>query len=227
MNRAAFYAELRKRDSGVFGTRLSESQVKGIEAILDEADRQKTPVTWLAYMLATAYHETARTMQPIAEFGRGKGRKYGKPAGPYGKVYYGRGLVQLTWLDNYNRASREIGVDFVRQPERALEPALAVRIMFAGMEEGWFTGKKLADYLPGDYVNARRIINGTDRAKLIAGYAGSFQRALKAAGYGVAAEPVAPQPAPEPQTPQEPSVPPRQNFLAALLDFILNLFRKD
>ncbi len=38
-------------------------------------------------------------MQPIEEYGRGKGRKYGAPAGPYGKIYFGRGYVQLTWLE--------------------------------------------------------------------------------------------------------------------------------
>ncbi len=29
-------------------------------------------------MLATVYHETAKTMQPIEEYGRGVGRDYGK-----------------------------------------------------------------------------------------------------------------------------------------------------
>ena len=53
-----------------------------------------------------------------------------------------------------------------------------------GMIRGWFTGRKLLDYIDGDrrdYVNARRIINGTDRAQVIAGYAMAFERALRAA----------------------------------------------
>lgn len=67
MNRSAFYAELRKRDSGLFGTSLSQSQVEGVEAVLDEAERRDTPLNDLAYILATDYHETGRKMQPVRE----------------------------------------------------------------------------------------------------------------------------------------------------------------
>jgi hypothetical protein len=65
MNRAAFYAYLRRRDSGVFGTSLSKKQVDGIEAILNEGGR--LPLSWLAYALGTAYGETGGRMQPITE----------------------------------------------------------------------------------------------------------------------------------------------------------------
>jgi putative chitinase len=195
MNRSAFYGAVRA--SGVFGSQLSQSQVDGVEAILDAAENRRTELQFLAYMLATAYHETARTMRPIEEYGRGKGRKYGAPAGPYGNIYFGRGFVQLTWLTNYRRAGEEIGIDLVRHPERALEPGIAALILFEGTEQGWFTGKGLGDYIGAhgaDYRNARRVINGTDHAEAIGRAALTFDGALKQAGYGAAAvaEPVAP-----------------------------------
>lgn len=186
MDRSRFYAALRTRTSGVFGTSLSQSQVNGIEALLDEGQSIGLPLRQLSYVLATAYHETARTMQPIEEYGKGKGRPYGKPAGPYGKIYFGRGFVQLTWLANYQRAGEELGINLVKFPEKALDLDIAAEVIFRGMIDGWFTGKHLSDYIINDhtdYMNARRIVNGTDRARDIAGYATAFENALRASGY--------------------------------------------
>lgn len=67
MDRAAFYASLRKWDSGVFGTSLTQGQVKGCEAILDECLAQRADLGQAAYILATAYGETGRKMQPVEE----------------------------------------------------------------------------------------------------------------------------------------------------------------
>ena len=175
MNCEAFFAAVRHAP---FAGGLSRGQVDGINTILDEWNKRGlSDLRWLAYMLATTFHETARTMQPIREYGRGRGMRYGM-------TYYGRGFVQLTWEDNYRKASAVVGVDLVARPDRALEPPIAATILFDGMIKGWFTGHKLADYLSpalSDYVGARRIINGTDRAVAIAGYAVSFERALRAA----------------------------------------------
>jgi hypothetical protein len=182
MDKAKFFAAVR---SSLFGGSLSQDQVDGTEAILDAYTASGlTSGKWLAYMLATAFHETARTMQPIEEYGKGKGRPYGRPAGPYSQAYYGRGLVQLTWQQNYQKAKDELGVDFVQHPELALDPTNAANIMIKGMAEGWFTGKKLEDYFDddtSDWVNARRIINGLDKAQAIAGYGKSFFAAIEAA----------------------------------------------
>jgi hypothetical protein len=191
MDRSRFYAALRSRDSGVFGTSLSQKQVNGIDAILNEADKRGTRLPCLAYILATAYHETAHTMQPIEEYGKGKGRKYGAPAGPYGKVYYGRGFVQLTWLENYQKAGEKLSINLVKFPERALELGIATQILFSGMEQGWFAGDSVGRHtldryftaMKTDYAGARRIINGADKANQIGGYALSFEKALTAAGY--------------------------------------------
>lgn len=243
MDRSRFYAALRSRDSGVFGTSLSQKQVAGTEAILNEAEKRGTRLPCLAYILATAYHETAHTMQPIEEYGKGKGRKYGVPAGPYGKVYYGRGFVQLTWLENYQKAGEKLSVNLVKFPERALELGIATEILFTGMEQGWFTGKKLDDYLSiagNYYAGARRIINGTDKANLIGGYALSFEKALTAAGYSSQKPRPLPQakPSPVPQAPAleptpkgtpkspAPACEPRKGIWQIILDLILKLFGK-
>src|SRR5690606_101274 len=94
----------------------------------------------------------------------------------------------LTWRENYEKASRELGVDFVTNPKLLLEPKHSAEIIVVGMKEGWFTGKKLSDYITlqkSDFKNARRIVNGTDKADLIAGYAREYDKALLAEGYGV------------------------------------------
>lgn len=225
MNRAAFFASLRSRTSGVFGASLSQGQVTGTEGIIDEALRRRTFKNHLAYMLATTYHETAHTMQPIHErggrayfnkydAGTSIGKRLGNTVKGDGYLYRGRGLVQITGRANYAKASKKLGVDFITDPDRVLEPKLAIAIMFAGMEEGWFTGKDLLDYIDledeadaedlREYANARRIINGTDKAVQIGQYAIAFENALTAAGYGE--EPAAP-PAPIPTPQPRPAAP--------------------
>lgn len=166
--------------------KLSKKQVEGIEAIIDKWEALGlTDLRHLAYMLATTFHETARTMQPIAEYGKGTGRKYGKP-GKHGQVAYGRGYVQLTWDFNYEKADDELGLGgmLIADYNLALQPDIAAAIMFRGMQEGWFTGKKLSQYFNDkktDFWNARRIVNGTDEATKISGYGRTFWAALKAA----------------------------------------------
>lgn len=186
MDKAHFFTVVRK---SVFGGRMNQGQVDGCNYILtgfeDHYSGRNGDYRWLAYELGTTFHETAHTMKPIAEIGKGKGRSYGKPTKYAGQVAYGRGFVQLTWAYNYERADKELGLNgfLLEDFDRALQPAIAARIMFAGMEEGWFTGKKLADYFnkdKTDWINARRIINGLDRAEKIAGYSKEFFVALLA-----------------------------------------------
>lgn len=199
MDRAAFFADLRK---GLLGPTLDQDEVSGCEAVLDAM--VGLPLSWCAYALATAYHETAHTMQPIREFGGPKyltrmydvtgarpalARQMGNTEPGDGVKYCGRGYVQLTWKVNYAKAGAKIGVDLVNHPDRAMVPANAARIMREGMVEGWFTGKRLKDCLPtrlgflSQYQQARRIINGTDKAALIAGYAMQFEAALVKGGW--------------------------------------------
>lgn len=153
----------------LFSGRYSQKQVEGLTLLLDgwEKDYPNADDRWLAYVLATTHHETDRTMQPIEEYGKGRGKRYAPR-------YYGRGYCQLTWDYNYKRFGDLLGIDLLNRPELALEPKYAVPILFLGMTKGLYTGKKLGDYIVGDktdWKNARRIVNGTDKADLIADYA--------------------------------------------------------
>lgn len=191
MNKQAFYNSIR---ASLFNGRLTSKQVEGINLKLDAFDRLKiTDDRWRAYMLATAYHETDKTMQPIEEYGKGRGRPYGKKikynGKPYtypDKIYYGRGDVQLTWYENYELMGRLLNIPLLEQPELALNPEISARIMIEGMAKGKsnrgdFTGVSLETYFnstKNDPVNARRIINGLDKAELIAGYYYKFLEAI-------------------------------------------------
>lgn len=142
-----------------------------------------TDLRKLAYVLATILHECAGTWHPIEEFGKGKGRSYGKACPFTGKTYYGRGYVQLTWKTNYQTMCNLVGIDLVNSPERACEPCTAWKICSEGMRKGRFTGKRLRDYITDsttNYKGARKIINGTDQDDLIAWYATKFQAMLEA-----------------------------------------------
>ena len=168
---------------------LTQDQVDGLTALLDYYDMVGIEGAgdyedrYFAYILATTWHETAFTCQPIAEYGKGSGKPYGTPAGPYNQVYYGRGYVQLTWYDNYVAQDKKLGLDseLVQSPDLALDPKIATQILFGGMRDGDFTGKQLSDYFTEtltDWYNARRIVNATDQATTIAGYAEKFMNAL-------------------------------------------------
>ncbi len=189
INRLNFYKTIRLK----FG-KLTQKQVEGFESILNEWDlKGYTDVRWLAYMFATVWHETAKTMQPIEEYGKGRTRPYGKNLKHSGisynfpsKIYYGRGFVQLTWYENYQLIGRLLNIDLLNKPELALTLDISTKILFEGMTKGSssigdFTGKCLEMYFNNtveDPINARRIINGTDKAKLISEYYYNFKAAL-------------------------------------------------
>lgn len=151
--------------------KLKQSQVDSFNLIFDEYEKLGwTDKRHLSYLIATCWHETARTMQPIEEWGKGKGKAYSKVEN--GKVYYGRGHVQITWLANYKKLTKANlkGWDFVNVPELLLQNEPSIWATFYGMRTGLFTGKKLSDYFNDtktDPVGARRIINGQDCAHLI------------------------------------------------------------
>jgi len=201
-NEALYYDRI--RTSNLFGPKFDTNEFKGVQEVTNACRAAKWPIAYTAYALATAYHETAATMQPIKEYGgrsyfmnnydvTGKNpdraRKYGNTAVGDGARYFGRGYVQLTWKLNYAKAEKELGYKLVSNPDLALDPKVAAAIMVRGMQEGWFTGKKLAHYFDcplatrAQFAQARKIINGTDKAELIAGYALKFQDALAAAGW--------------------------------------------
>jgi putative chitinase len=143
------------------------------------ADKDITDPRQRAYVLATVRHETGNRWLPVDEIGKGKGRAYGFPV--EGQLYYGRGFVQLTWYTNYEKVGKLLNLDLTGNPDLASDYDTAYLILSLGMSRGLFTGKKLAHYINADgcdYVNARRIVNGTDRAELIAKYARDYEHML-------------------------------------------------
>lgn len=189
IDKGIFFKEYRKE----FGRIRRQQTVDTMNAIINRAVLEQTPVPHLAYMFATALHEARDSkyiydFYPIVERGSYSyiTRLYwfnkrvrgwlGNDTEAEAWKYRGRGLVQLTGETNYEAFSIE------DNPDRALEPDMAVHIMFTGMNKGIFTGKKLSDYLNKDrkdYYNARRIINGTDKASVIAVYAEMFERVIR------------------------------------------------
>lgn len=206
MNRDTFFSYVRKAP---FGGRLTQAQIGGMNAILAEWDSRKLlDNRWLAYMLATAFHETGGKMQPLRENmnytsanqikktwptrfpseasaqpfvrnGRALANKvYGGRMGNAGAddgwTYRGDGLPQLTGKENFQKFNVQPGMNLTT----------AVRVMFDGMINGMFTTRKLSDYFnssTNDPEGARRIVNGTDKKTLIAGYHKNFMDALEAA----------------------------------------------
>ena len=180
MNKTIFFNHVR---SSLFNGLLSQLQVDGINLILDEwCKRDLKDDRWLAYILATVYHETAATMQPIEEYGKGRNKEYGKPDSN-GCIYYGRGFVQLTWKRNYKLFDERYNIGLTNNPDLALQPNIAVKILFDGMINGLFTGKGLGNYFNAidNWIEARAIVNGSDKAKLIASYAHNFYYAISQA----------------------------------------------
>lgn len=199
INRTFFFDHIR---TVLFDGSLKQSQVDGLTAILDkwEGEMPKDDDRWLAYMLGTAHHETGRTMQAVRETFAStddkaiaileKAFKAGKltwVSTPYwrkdskGRSWLGRGLVQLTHKSNYEKMAKETGIDLVGDPSQAMNLGVAVEIMFKGMIKGSFTGKKLGDFFSTtkeDWRNARKIINGLEKADLVASYAKNYYGAI-------------------------------------------------
>ncbi len=130
----------------------------------------------IAYILATAEWETNHTMYPVreaywlSEAWRKRHLKY--------YPYYGRGFVQLTWKANYKKFGKLLDIDLVDEPDLALAPQYAAKILVIGMRDGLFTGMSLDNCTSSegmvDYVKARRIINGEDKAEVIASIANDY-----------------------------------------------------
>jgi len=187
INKPQFFQLVRH---SLFSGKLSKDQVLGLESIIDEYEAKYSYIGLdaLAYVFATAYHEVDKKMKPIEEYGKGRGRTYGRKVKMSmkhyltpDKIYFGRGFVQLTWYENYEKAGKKLNIDLLNNPELALDLKHATDIMFLGMIEGWFTARKLSGYFgtsKPNYIGARAIINGKDKQNLIAGYALKFRQAL-------------------------------------------------
>jgi hypothetical protein len=150
-------------------------EIGDTQAIIAEGRRRGVLRNQLAYILATAYHESGHTMKPIEEMG---GDKYLRSKKYY--PWYGRGYVQITWEDNYKKYGITNAAD-------ALKPEVAMHVLFDGMLNGVFTGRRLDRYVnlkESNFPSARQVVNKLDQYTLIAGYAKEYDKQLKTLGYG-------------------------------------------
>lgn len=211
MDRAKFYAALRDNPN-LFGAALSPSQRDGMENLLDiwRDYYSYDAIDLLSYNLATTYHETAYTMQPIEERGSRSyfdkyepgtriGRALGNTTRGDGYRFRGEGHVMNTGRRNARKATQrlnevfDLGIDLEANPEKRGDPFISAHSLFLGNKEGWWTGRDLLDFLDGvdendaedlrEYISARPVVNGTDKARKIGLHAVEFERALRAAGY--------------------------------------------
>jgi putative chitinase len=183
-DKARFYATVRTKLG-----RLSTNQVAGFEAVLSAIEG--TPLSWAAFKLATTWHETNKTMEPVieaywlSETWRKNNLRY--------YPWYGQGYVQLTWERNYRVADVKAAAaglinagELIANPTLARRPDIAGFVLNVGCDEGWFTGVKCSSVLPAtgtatrvQYMNSRTIINGRDKSDLIEDYCQVFERALR------------------------------------------------
>ena len=179
----------RSIDRGLFLSRIKDpvlrgsvgaGQAQGFNYLMDgwDASYRDKPLPWLAYILATTLWESGRTMQPVHEDGSAsyffkmydpmgsnpkRAAGLGNTSPGDGVRFHGRGYVQITGRDNYWRMGNLFRADLVNNPDRALEPEIARKILFVGMTNGLFRKNKLSDYfsdLRQDWSGAREIVNG-------------------------------------------------------------------
>lgn len=203
MNPDIFWGVLREN---LFSGKLTQGVVDTVNTIVDTYYAEIGPdmkAEHLAYILATAYHESYhKKLNPqwmpvregFAKTNEGaiasvtklydQGRISHNYALPHtnGHSYYGRGYVQITWPENYRRLGRHLGIPLYENPDLALERETAAKLLVIGMVEGLYTGRKLSDYgtINGsfDAYNARRIINRLDKAEQIERYYEIFNLAI-------------------------------------------------
>lgn len=206
MNPERFWSVLR---TDVFGGSMTQGVVDTVNSIVDTYYMEYASTgdpEHLAYIIATAFHESYhRTLNPewlpvregfaktnagaIAAvtklYNKGKiSRNYAVPQ-PNGHSYYGRGHVQITWPDNYKKIGDLIGVDLYNYPDLALHRDVSAKALVIGSVEGIYTGKKLSDFDLSDGLldayNARRVINGRDKAQKISDDYSRVHKAVLAA----------------------------------------------
>lgn len=181
INRQTFFDNIKKT---LFKNGLTQTQTDTINSVIDECEKQGvTDLRQVAYIFATAAWEAynpkipSSRLTPIKEFG---GEEYLKSKKYY--PYFGRGLSQISWLDNYKKEGTRLGIDLVNNPDLMLDIPVACNSHVFCMKNGIYTGKKLSDYINEqkcDFFNARRIINGTNKADEIMALAQSFLAAMQ------------------------------------------------
>ena len=187
-----FYTEINKT---LYKGKLSDKQIAVMEVFFKMfKELNITDIRFMASIFGNIYHETDTTFMPIEEYGKGKLKPYGKKI-KYSKaiyttpdkIYYGRGFTQNTWYEIYETLTKEAtkqghNWNFLNNPELLLEVEQSAWATIVAMTKGLYTGKKLSNYFNTatcDFKNARRIINGLDKAELVEQYSIKFYKALQ------------------------------------------------
>lgn len=214
INRTVFFNLVRQNPFGGRLTQQNVDGTSAILDAWEASPYSGQPLDGLAYILATAFGETGTMKWDVREIppkGRTRAEyfedRYGvngsrpKVARSLGNTqpgdggnFYGRSFPQITGRANYTKFEALLGVPLVKNPDLALKKEIGAAILLHGMYRGLFTGRKLGDYFDGKpvgeveakrrRVEARRIINGTDKAETFARVAAAFGMALKAATAG-------------------------------------------
>jgi len=181
--------ELSKNNTAVPGwiVRQHPSVFEEVAEILYNCYLYKCDLYQTAYILATARHESVLGLykEEIASGEAYEGRKsLGNTVKGDGVRYKGRGYVQLTGRRNYTYWMKRLKMPLLSSPGMVQRPEVAAMILVQGMMEGTFTGKKLPTYVAIDnkfinYREARRTVNGLDKAEDIANYALQYEQYLK------------------------------------------------
>jgi predicted chitinase len=147
-------------------------------AIIEAARAQGLTTPQIAYVLATAEHESAgfATLEEIASGEQYEGREsLGNNQPGDGPRFKGRGYVQLTGRNNYTAYARRSGIRLVNVPFVLMNwAALSVYVIVDGMMRGAYTGRRLDEFVNAgkqDFRNARKVVNGLDAADKIAAQA--------------------------------------------------------
>jgi len=143
-----------------------------------------------AYVLATANHETAGFSHMSEIDGQNQAIRLGYNGG---KNWFGRGYAMLTGQNKYQMwSSKDVGglgwtnQDLVSNPDLLVtDKALSARILVSGMKYGSFSGAgngTLETYINNnkvDFISARKIVNGNDKASQYAKTATDYAIKLK------------------------------------------------
>ena len=110
--------------------------------------------------LGTVRVEVGRNFLPIKEYASGEayeGRKsLGNTQKGDGVKYKGRGYIQITGRANYENYGKLIGVDLVNNPELALDPVNAAKILAHYFKER----QVYVACEKKDWTTVRRLVNG-------------------------------------------------------------------
>lgn len=154
------------------------NQARSVAALIEAATAQKLTRPQIAYVLATAEHESDRfaTLEEYASGAAYEGRAdLGNSRPGDGRLFKGRGYVQLTGRNNYRAYGTRTGIRVLELPYILMNWAsLSVYVIVDGMMRGAYTGRKLEQFVnrdQQDFRNARRVVNGLDQADKIAAQA--------------------------------------------------------